>query len=901
MALYVSGRVPSLSVGIPGITTNAPVLDVTGRIGIGTTNPTADIDISTIRIRQSIFDTNNFSGNLGYFLTNDATGIKWTAVPPLNNNALFIAQNSNIVGVSSFTGLNFISDGNDLVSISTNSGNSKFADIKISSYWNKSGNTGIYTSKFVGIGSTSPTVALDVIGNSRISGIVTIGAGNTGVAINGTTGIITSSRPGITTLTFYGNLIGSASTASFATTAFNVDPIAAGNLNVAYANTAGIATYATKAGVSTDVIGGIASVTSLFVNTTGISTLGIVKISSGIITATSGIVTYYGDGSKLTNVIASYANTAGIATNVIGGIASVTSLFVNTTGISTLGTVKISSGIITATTGIVTYYGDGSKLTSVQASYAQTAGIATYATSSGIATYATNAGIATNLKGNVLYSIPYQSGTDITSFLAPNSGLYLKSNGSGSAPSWDAPLGQITVSDTTSASTYYPLFVPNTGTTNTVNISQNLFSFVPTTNDPRLGIGSGSPTVALDVIGNSRISGIVTIGAGNTGVAINGTTGIVTSSRPGITTVTYYGNLVGRASTAGYATTAFDLDANGASKLNVAYAQTAGIATNVIGGIASVTSLFVNTTGISTLGIVKISSGIVTATSGIVTYYGDGQYLDNVSGVKVKFQELTGQPVYPTLANSAGVGSIGIVTEGNNALVFIPSNGALGIGTTNPTAKLDVNGDIRLRSGLYDSNNLIGAEDSILVSTGSSVVWSTLSQLGGSDITIEIDESTPEPQYLVFTNVTSGSSYTEKVSPTKLTYIASRGNLGIGTSIPSTPLSVDKYGLKTGFGTFVASAGIITDVDDFLISDTNFKTAEYTVHIESSTSIQAQKVLVMQNGTSAFAQEYGIMYEPTFMISIGATVSGGRCKLQFTPESGISGLMTYRFTRETMK
>jgi hypothetical protein len=32
--------------------------------------------------------------------------------------------------------------------------------------------------------------------------------------------------------------------------------------------------------------------------------------------------------------------------------------------------------------------------------------------------------------------------------------------------------------------------------------------------------------------------------------------------------------------------------------------------------------------GISTLGTVKISSGIVTASSGIVTYYGDGQYLD---------------------------------------------------------------------------------------------------------------------------------------------------------------------------------------------------------------------------------------------------------------------------------
>ena len=108
------------------------------------------------------------------------------------------------------------------------------------------------------------------------------------------------------------------------------------------------------------------SIVGTALSISGISTLGTVQISSGIITATSGIVTYYGDGSNLTGVaIATYASTAGIATSVIGGIASVTSLSVS--GISTLGTVQISSGIITATSGVVTYYGDGSNLTGVTA------------------------------------------------------------------------------------------------------------------------------------------------------------------------------------------------------------------------------------------------------------------------------------------------------------------------------------------------------------------------------------------------------------------------------------------------------------------------------------------------------------------------------------------------------
>ena len=840
MALYVSGRQPSLSVGIPGITTNAPVLDITGRIGIGTTNPSADIDLSTIRIRQSIFDTNNSSGQLGYFLTNDATGLKWVSVPPDNNNALFISQNNNILGPSSFTGINFVSYGNDLVSISTNTGNTKIVDVRINSYWNKDGNTGIYTSKFVGIGSTTPTVALDVIGNSRISGIVTVGLGSTGIVINGNTGIVTSIS-GITTLTFYGNLVGSASTAGYARTAFDIDAISASNLNVAYASTAGIATYATKSGISTDVIGGIASVTSLFVNTTGISTLGTVKISSGIITATSGVVTYYGDGSKLTNVIASYAQTAGIAT------------------------------------------------------------------------YATDAGISTNLKGSVLNVLPYQAGINSTSFLSPgSSGEYLKSNGSTLPPSWQTfPALSINVVETASTLTNYPLFVDNSGSTTSLNINKSLFAFVPQSNNPRLGIGTASPSFNLDVSGTGRftgivsasgltISGIVTVGLGSTGIVINGNTGIITSSNPGVSTVTFVGNLIGTASTASFATTAFNVDSVAASKLIVSYAQTAGIATNVIGGIASVTSLFVNTAGISTLGTVKISSGIITATSGVVTYYGDGSKLTGVSGVKVEFQTLVGDPVYPTLANSAGVSSVGIATLGDNALVFVPSNGRLGIGTTNPTEKLDVNGNIRLRSGLRDSTNQLGGPNSILSSDGSNVVWSSINGLGGSEISLGEDNSTPTPQYLIFTNAKTGTAFTERVSPSKLSFIASSGSLGIGTSSPLTPLQVEKYGVKTGFGTFTASVGITTDVDSFVIATNNFKTAEYTVYIESSSSIQAQKVLVMQNGTSAFSQEYAIMYEPTFMISIGATVSGGLCKLQFTPETGTSGLVTYRFARETM-
>ena len=60
----------------------------------------------------------------------------------------------------------------------------------------------------------------------------------------------------------------------------------------------------------------------------------------------------------------------------------------------------------------------------------------------------------------------------------------------------------------------------------------------------------------------------------------------------------------------------------------------------------SVVGSALSISGISTLGTVKISSGIITATSGVVTYYGDGQYL---SGVGVPGIDTTGTSNFTNL------------------------------------------------------------------------------------------------------------------------------------------------------------------------------------------------------------------------------------------------------------
>ena len=68
--------------------------------------------------------------------------------------------------------------------------------------------------------------------------------------------------------------------------------------------------------------------------------------------------------------------------------------------------------------------------------------------------------------------------------------------------------------------------------------------------------------------------------------------------------------------------------------------------------------------------------------------------------------------------------------DANGTIELGPFGGNIGVGTTNPSEKLDVNGNIRLRGGLYDSNNQVGSATSVLISTGTNINWSNVLPLG---------------------------------------------------------------------------------------------------------------------------------------------------------------------------
>ena len=108
-----------------------------------------------------------------------------------------------------------------------------------------------------------------------------------------------------------------------------------------------------------------------------------------------------------------------------------------------------------------------------------------------------------------------------------------------------------------------------------------------------------------------------------------------------------------------------------------------------------------------------------------------------------------------------------------------------------------------------------------------------------------------------------------------------------------------ELGITVTSGTFTATAGSAYTAETYAIG--SVKTAEYTLFFEHSSGIQSQKVLVMDNGTTAYSQEYAIMSSNDLLISVSVSVSSGNVQLLWTPETGVSGTITFKYNRRIME
>lgn len=340
----------------------------------------------------------------------------------------------------------------------------------------------------------------------------------------------------------------------------------------------------------------------------------------------------------------------------------------------------------------------------------------------------------------------------------------------------------------------------------------------------------------------------------------------------------------------------------------------------------------ISTVGTSTFNDVSIL-GVLTAAQ----YSGDGSGLTNIvsTGTGVEIQNdgasvgtaatisfVEGFTVEPIAAGVVTVRSAyawsgtaaGISTTANVSISGLSGLANVTVsGVTTFTGSIDANGDLDV-DGLteLDDVNISGfttfADDldinADVIISGVCTATSFSGSFSGSGTNLtsipagELTGALPAINGSLLTDLPGGGGKFSD-EQTNAGIHTTAGHVGFGTTNPITSVQINNvYGIETGVGTFSASAGVAYTANSYTSSD--FVTSEYTLFFQHSSGIQSQKILVMDDDSTAYSQEYAIMYSDSLLVSVGATVKSGNVELWWTPESGVNGIVTYRFTRETM-
>jgi hypothetical protein len=188
------------------------------------------------------------------------------------------------------------------------------------------------------------------------------------------------------------------------------------------------------------------------------------------------------------------------------------------------------------------------------------------------------------------------------------------------------------------------------------------------------------------------------------------------------------------------------------TSLDTANVNITGVGTIVNAELTNITGTAATISSVATIGSVQIASGIVTATSGLVTYYGDGQYLRNIqSGVGLRTEgAIIGYGATFLDFRGAGVSTITAPVSGISTLFITGGGGggSISISTTPPPAPGA--GDLwyspdRARTFIYYDESEVGYGTSkqwidaspfnVGVLTGHSISVADLTVTGNANIT----------------------------------------------------------------------------------------------------------------------------------------------------------------------
>jgi len=164
------------------------------------------------------------------------------------------------------------------------------------------------------------------------------------------------------------------------------------------------------------------------------------------------------------------------------------------------------------------------------------------------------------------------------------------------------------------------------------------------------------------------------------------------------------------------------------SGVSVTGVVTAGVTT-----VTNLTAQQLNVSGITTLGNVKISTGIITAVSGIVSFYGDGSGLTG-AGSTVSDDTTTNQEFFP-LFTSTTSGTITASKISTSKLTYNPSTGTL------TAVDLNATSDVNLKENIHTVENALDVVNSL---RGVSFDWKETGKGSYGVIAQELEKVLPE-------------------------------------------------------------------------------------------------------------------------------------------------------------
>ena len=254
----------------------------------------------------------------------------------------------------------------------------------------------------------------------------------------------------------------------------------------------------------------------------------------------------------------------------------------------------------------------------------------------------------------------------------------------------------------------------------------------------------------------------------------------------------------------------------------------------------------------------------------------------NTHGVTIQGPPHSAGATYTlTLPNTDGDANQVLKTDGNGVLDWVdqPAN-------QNVFSNIAVAGQ-----------STVGADsetDTLTLIAGSNVTLTT--NASNDSITISATGGGGGGSQNVFAQVAvSGQNNVIADSTTDTLTLVAGSNVTITTDDTTDTVTFSAAGSGTpsiDTDTFTATAGSAQVIQTYAVGANHL--AEYVFHVTFGSKIQSQKMIVMDNGSTVYHNEFARMMSDEKLINFSADLNSGNVRILATPQTGVNGSITIR-------